>query len=404
MKNNLLTGIIIGGLILFNGCSNRTYSIQLPKVDINETMKYENKYLNEYNNSRKRDNIIKWIQAANKKVSCKLFVGTDFVNDRTKDPDYKIYWDGKCKNGYAYGLGRELERGTLTNMNAIAIYSGKKEEPQYFRQKYNLQNILIEGDLTNNYYVKRIIVDNTQKFDVIYQYGYFKIPEMFIEKSLFNDNVAFFKRYPNFHYRIIDFSNNEFDNRIFNFSIIEVKNGINGYSVEMTKNNVINAGLIKYNKLIKRVVVPKSYLQHIQDIWNEIKNAAQKALNSQQKAQLVINRYKTRICKKNVKVSFIDNDEYKKICQEDEENRKLQQRINKKLEQINREKYVKRQQLQQQRIQQMKIQMMLEQQKRAQEEANRRAIMNGLNQLNNTLYRQQQQQLMNNMNFWLMTH
>ena len=125
-----------------------------------------------------------------------MYVGTSSQNDRTNDPEYKIFWDGNCKKGYAYGLGREFERGTLTNMEAIAIYSGKKEEPKYFIQKYNLNNILMEGDLTNGYFVRTLIKDEGLNFDINYQYGFFPSktlqPALIIYSSPFSDNLVLY--------------------------------------------------------------------------------------------------------------------------------------------------------------------------------------------------------------------
>jgi hypothetical protein len=190
--------------------------------------KYEKTCLAEYERIKqvyKNNIIVKWIQATNKKEPCKIHVGILNQNDRTNDPEYKIFWDGKCKNGYAYGLGREFEKGILTNMEAIAIYSGKKEEPKYYIQKNNLKNILIEGNINNGYIVKTFIKNEGLNFDISYQYGFLYskslLPALIIYSSSFSDNLVFIKGYPNFAYRIINFTNNEFDNRKYQFEMIK---------------------------------------------------------------------------------------------------------------------------------------------------------------------------------------
>jgi hypothetical protein len=58
-------------LLLFSGCSMKPNIIYFPKVKKQEVAKYEQKYLAEYKKiqqkTNKNDNIVKWIQAANKK-------------------------------------------------------------------------------------------------------------------------------------------------------------------------------------------------------------------------------------------------------------------------------------------------------------------------------------------------
>jgi len=364
------------GAVLFSACAG----VQLGK--------YEKQYLQEYEKIKqnyKDRSIVKWIQASNKKEPCKMFVGTSPQNDRTSDPEYKIFWDGKCKNGYAYGLGREFERGTLTNMEALAIYSGKKEEPKYYIQKYNLNNILEEGDINNGYYVKTFIKDEGLNFDISYQYGFFPSknlqPALIIYSSPFNDNLAFVKAYPNFYYKITDYTNNEFNQANYDFQIF-YHNKINGYGFISLKNGYINAMELKNGRLMRKVQLPKSYFDKANAIFAEIKQAGQKALEAQKQAWVVKKQYKQRICKNSVKVNFIDNEEYKEICHEDKYFSKLKEKIDKKLAQINLQKEKKRKQLYQQKLleaEQMKA-MAAQRQAEAAEEANTQRAWDSLNQ------------------------
>jgi len=348
------TGMLISGTLLLSACVGQP---NIPKVTEKEVLKYETQYLKEYEKIKQdyKDNtIIKWIQASNKKEPCKMFVGTSIENDRTKDSDYKVFWDGQCKNGYAYGLGREFERGTLTDMEAIAIYSGKKEEPQYYIQKYNLQNVRIEGDLTKGYIVRTIIDDKNMNFNIRYQYGYFSHdkskPVLITNSSPLNNNISYIKGYPNFAYQILDFQNNEFDNRLWEMDTLNSNHKIHGYSLALFKQKYRKGGEFLNGTMIKEVDIPYNYYQKTMSIWNEIKQAGQKAIQAQNKALLVKKQYKKKICKDNVKVDFIDNDEYKAICHEDEYYAKLKQKIVTKLAQIEKQKQAKRTQQQQERL------------------------------------------------------
>ena len=137
-KNCYLMVVLIA---LISGCASTS---RIPTMDENEAFKYERKYLAEYEqlkNNFSDQSSVKWIQSANKKLPCKVYVGISKTEDRTLDENYKIYWDGGCKNGYANGLGREFERGIVFNMDALVIYQGKEQEPQYFIQTYHLYEI-----------------------------------------------------------------------------------------------------------------------------------------------------------------------------------------------------------------------------------------------------------------------
>ncbi|WP_161593894.1 hypothetical protein [Campylobacter armoricus] len=48
------------------------------------------------------------VQVKNKKEKCLIL-----TSKNTKDESYEIYWDESCKNGYAHGLGREIEKLSL---------------------------------------------------------------------------------------------------------------------------------------------------------------------------------------------------------------------------------------------------------------------------------------------------
>lgn len=348
------TGMLISGALLFNACTGQP---NIAKVNEQEVLKYETKYLQEYEQIKSSyidNNIIKWIQASNKTKPCKVFVGTSKKDDRTLDSEYKIFWDGKCKNGYANGLGREFERGTLTDIEAIAIYSGKKEEPKYYIQKYNLSNVLKEGDLNNDYFVETSIKDDNINFYINYVYGYFgskNKPALITYNSPLQTNSIYIKGYPNFAYQIFDFTNNEFDKRRYMFDLINSKNKKkNGFGFQINKNNIRYSGEMANGQFIRRVYLPQPYINKMGNILDEIKSAGQKAISSQNKALLVKKQYKKKICKDSVKINFIDNKEYKAICNEDKYYSNLKKKIDNKLAQINQNNIQKREQQNQQRL------------------------------------------------------
>ena len=349
-------GIMACVVLLFSACTGQP---SIAKIDENEAFKYIKQYEAEYQqiklHSKNIKKTVKWIQAANKTKPCKLFVGYNPNNDRTLKDGYKIFWDGKCKNGYAYGLGREMERGFLTSLDAIAVYSGERKEPKYFIQKNNLSHISIEGDINNGNYVVTTINDDGLKFNIQYRFGHFANKptdiSLFIFGSPFSDTRRYLKIYPNFAYLIDDNSNNEFSATKFIFRIVNNKTmQENGFGFAIGKNNVRYSGEIKNGHLVRRVYLPQNYLNYLVSVFNEIRNAAKIALNAQRKALMVKEQYKKNICKDSVKINFIDNKEYKAICNEKKQNAILKEKIDKRLAQIEQWKEAKRKQINQQRL------------------------------------------------------
>lgn len=347
-----LVGVL--GAFIFSGCTG-----SIVQIDDTEAFSYIKKYEAEYqqikSNSQNTEMPVKWIQATNKKEPCKLFIGYNPNDDRTLKDGYKIFWDGECKNGYAYGLGREFEKGFLTNLEAIALYSGGEKKPEYFIQKDNLSNITMEGDITNGNYVKTIIKDDGINFDIWYQYGHFQenIVDIgsFINSNPFSDQITYIKAYPNFAYVIGDLSNDEFSQYKYNYNMVDGKRKqLNGFVFSVSKNNIRFASQQNYGQFVRHVDIPQSYLNHIGNVFNEVKNAGQVAIDAQKKALMVKQQYKDIICKDSVKVDFMDNNEYKAICNEDKKLAELKKKMDTKLAQIEQQKQAKRQQQNEQRL------------------------------------------------------
>ena len=123
-----------------------------------------------------------------------------------------------------------------------------------------------------------------------------------------------------------------------------------GFAFSVTKSNVRYDGERINGQLSRRVVLPQSYVNYINNVHIEIENAGQVALNAQKKALIVKQQYKNTICKDSIKVDFIDNNEYKAICSENEKIAQLKTKIDAKLAQIEQQKQAKREQQNQQRL------------------------------------------------------
>jgi flagellar biosynthesis GTPase FlhF len=62
-------------------------------------------------------------QPVNKKVPCKLPTS----EDQLARNNFRSYWDGQCKNGYAFGLGRDIAISDTHHVEEITIHNGTSD-------------------------------------------------------------------------------------------------------------------------------------------------------------------------------------------------------------------------------------------------------------------------------------
>jgi hypothetical protein len=376
---------------------------------------YEKNYLNEYDSLKKtfQQPIIKWVQPKNKKEPCK--VACYFSEDLTKDNSYKLFWDGSCENGYAQGLGREIEKGDLIDRWQIGIY--KDGKPNGYGMMYdNLYDLVIEGEMNYDdnkldYQVHRKVIEKNEEINVIYRTGAMSSllqASLYIETSPFgNGTLVLKKAYPNFYYQFRDFIKNDTSSLEFAFEIIDKKtNKQNGWGYSKYKNQKIIKGEYINGIPTERFDLPDEYMLKAESIINEIKGANNRALESQEKAQIIKKQYINKICKDSIKVDYMDNNEYKVVCNNQKE-KELYSKIHNKLERLSKEKIAKleqqrfnQQQAQEERYRQEQLSIekqKLEQQRRqatAAEEANNQRSWDSVNQsiqnLNTNIYMQNQ--------------
>lgn len=86
----------------------------------------------------------------NKKEECKVYVSINPNDDKTKKADYSLYWDGECKDGFAYGLGREIENTMLSNLQQIGYYD-KGKATDYCTGFDPINNWEIDGECSYDF-------------------------------------------------------------------------------------------------------------------------------------------------------------------------------------------------------------------------------------------------------------
>jgi len=305
---------------------------------------YEIDYLKEHENILKtrKDMQVSYVQPYNKKEKCKLWMGHNAGEFRwLEDDSYKIFWDGKCKDGFASGLGREIETADMIDMWAIAIY--KKGKPTYYIQNDTLSDTLWEGlnsvESDEEYGVHTTIVVKNKDIEISTAAGVINNKSgvyLVASSSPFgNGSYTLRKQYQSFQYYYVNHSNNDTTNNDFDF-YLENNNGKHGWGIGKIKNEDIKTGEF-INNVVNIFNLPSSYNKKADAILKEVNAAQQKGFQGQEYSQKVKKQYIKRICKDSVKVTFMDNSEYKAICSNKAE-LAVMQLVSDKLNKISQEK------------------------------------------------------------------
>lgn len=347
---------------------------------------YETNYINEHNNILKNlpEHKVAYVQPKNKKEPCKIYTGYTEGNEYFKEDSWRVFWDGGCENGFATGLGREIEQADMTDKWQIGIYK-KGIASNYIIKKDVLNNTLTEG-LENDDISFLVVTDIKVKqndIDMTTSAGEINrktgINLLANNSPFWNGSYIYEKDYMGFRYVYVNTQADDSSNLEFDFFIEDKngKNGKNGWGFIKYRNRTLESSEWINNKA-SQLNLPKKYNDKADAIIKEINTAQQKAYQAQEQAQLMKKQYLQRICKDSVKVSFMDNDEYKNLCNPKSE-LALMQKINEKLNKISeakiakleQERYTAQQQKEEQhRQQQLAIERQrLNEQRRANKEA-----------------------------------
>jgi hypothetical protein len=229
----------------------------------------------------------------------------------TLDPKLKLYWDGGCKDGYAYGLGREFAKGNMLDMESLAEYTGGQVKPTYYLDidKLNNRQIVIAGDNKNV-----IITVKKEGLDTAYE------TLLLIEKNGVVYGLATTSAYETSSlFKKIGATGTAYRHKKYATGVDEYTTEVEkkpvGYAIVRYKNGAVKHVDVR---TLQEVVLPQSYLNAVQRNISEAESAIQEIKPSLQLAENKKAYYKSLICKDSVKVDFMPDSEYKMICTPDE--------------------------------------------------------------------------------------
>lgn len=256
-------------------------------------------------------------QPVNKTEPCKLPTSQDQLDRR----NFRAYWDGDCKNGFAYGLGRDIAISDTHHIEEITIHDGS--------DKFNINRPSAWYDFVNNatYYGMRgksypaksgmyERIDNTKEnFDIKNQWELTDESgnSLVLSLSPFKQGKAYSNLQGNIQYRLSDYTDTPSAQTYID--IIDRKTGLEGgVTILQVKDRVKFIKVESGGKYGEPVTIPQEYINHLQSKIIEIKEGVATAKISEQKARQMEREYLYMACNGKHSIKGLDNETATQIC------------------------------------------------------------------------------------------
>ena len=323
-------------LLLIAGCTTNNNS--LPSISNDRTSEFLNKFemisesdSRNWKNFQSRvtqsgENLLTtWLQPMNKGIPCKIYSSSSSEQGSSpwwRDTSAKYYWDGECKNGYAYGLGREFLYTKGKIYAWLADYSGGENMPSYYLQVDYDSNYIafMAKDPQHVVFLEYQVEQNPSKKGIAIKESYFNFSSArayIKEMAIGNDAYVMSMGMPSKkRYAIHRIKNSNKDIRVF--STFDENNQNVGYSTEIVANPLVNNQIrhVEYigQSQTRPVELPRGYLSYIINIGNKISSELDAGDNLLKESFVAVNKYRRMICNGKVSVNYVVDDIYGRIC------------------------------------------------------------------------------------------
>lgn len=324
---------------------------------------------------------ISWLQPENKKEACKIFDETPAAGTVVNE---RVIWDGSCKDGYAYGLGREFLVRDTGSISSVATYVGGDSRPTYHSgsnyaaQNYaygeprrGLSTVANTGNVSTS--------DNYQQYLLVESNGtkYFRI------FSIASGELSIGKVFPS-GYAVVGNSASDPASPVNSLIKAMRGNSVVGYAVVRYQNGVIEQKKVEPQGF-SVVKLPQSYQTFLNGVFNEVSSKLADAERNANDSYNKVEIYKDRLCSTQ-KSSFVEPAHYRDICQSNGDMTEVAEKMailsSARVARFQRTADAQRQQA----VQAAQIQAINNQT----EAMNSQALTNSLNSLNNSIQQQNQ--------------
>lgn len=312
LKKILYTLSLIAVAAFLTGCGTT-----LKKVSLNEAFSYEHSLAARGNPILEEPQEL-YVQPVNKKEPCKLLTSQDQL-DRN---NFRAYWDGQCKNGFAYGLGRDIALSDTHHAEEITIYRDNGKTTNSPAITYDFVNNLITYRLIGNkpyagtFFSEQI--ENTQgNFNTSYSLG--QIDEMGNAKIIYWSPFSSQQTLVNIHGDIVNrYQIDNFAGSINPTALVFIADVLDKRSKQPGNFSIIKYanGQVRHIKAnhTEPVVLPEEYTANTLKKYQEIIITQPEMSRNIEKAKQLEREYLHMACNGKHRIENIDRSTSNKIC------------------------------------------------------------------------------------------
>jgi hypothetical protein len=263
-----------------------------------------------------------YVQPANKAEPCKL----PTTRNQLERSNLRVYWDGDCRNGFAFGLGRDIAMSDTHRVEEITIHDGTGDNWSAPRIGYDFVNKQVvyavggtrfpertqiaekmESTIDGFNAIQVLSVIDGQGSGYIIQSAAFSPQRNFLLTQKY-DAIAY--KFSNIPAALLASSNAP----SFSAQIIDPKNNTAGGVVVARYANGAVGQFRTVNGKTEPVRLPAAYTEHLQSKYQEILTVTSAANATLQRAQQAEREYLYKACNGKSSIRGLEQVEYTRIC------------------------------------------------------------------------------------------
>lgn len=261
-----------------------------------------------------------YTQPVNQNVPCKLSTS----KDQLARSNFRAYWDGQCKDGYAFGLGRDIAISDTHHVEEITIHNGNADYVNSPVVDYDFVNNVVEYRMVGKKFpeasVLREQITNTQNgFNVAYAFGTTDEGgnSLVTHVSPFNPMRTFLNVSNQVVYKFSDNSSMPVVNDsaiIFAAEILDAKTkSAGGVGIVRYGNGQVRHFLMKGTPP-ELVTLPVEYRSHLEEKYKAVLNAQKTANADIERVRQMEREYLYMACNGKHTIAGLDKEISTKIC------------------------------------------------------------------------------------------
>jgi hypothetical protein len=261
-----------------------------------------------------------YTQPVNKQEPCKLPTTQEQLNRS----NFRAYWDGQCKNGFAFGLGRDIAVSDTHHHEEIITYTGTGDLSESPRVNYDFVNNRVsyftpDGKFPAGVWFNETIFNSEAGFNISNMFGVTDEQgnSLLSEYSPFNPARLFLNNSRNIAYKFVDNSAMPVvDAATVSFSaeIMDPKTSTSGGVAVVRYGN----GQVRHLKITgaspEMVVLPSEYVAHLGGKLKAVQTALAAGQSKLERARQMEREYLYMACNGKHTINGLDNSTATKIC------------------------------------------------------------------------------------------